>query len=135
MTPPCCLINRTFPNEVNQLPDEHRGGESKDGAGADDNADPALVNTTQYLCRDGHSPPKVIDHLFGHEPGTLRCEVESVELRNSVPGSQWQTTSRHLRQLEEAGLISVGLQGRERIYTLNHEYMLELLDRWADRFR
>ena len=49
--------------------------------------------------------------------------------------TNWQTTSRHLRQLEEAGLISVGLQGRERVYTLNGEYMLELLDQWADRFR
>jgi len=47
----------------------------------------------------------------------------------------WQTTSRHLRQLEEAGLISVGLQGRERVYTLNREFMVEVLDGWADRFR
>lgn len=47
----------------------------------------------------------------------------------------WQTTSRHLRQLEEAGLISVGLQGRERIYTLNESFMLEALDHWGDRFR
>ncbi len=49
--------------------------------------------------------------------------------------NSWQTTSRHLRQLEEAGLISVGLQGRERIYTLNKSFMLEALDHWADRFR
>lgn len=49
--------------------------------------------------------------------------------------NSWQTTSRHLRQLEEAGLISVGLQGRERIYTLNSDHMLALLDQWANRFR
>lgn len=49
--------------------------------------------------------------------------------------NSWQTTSRHLRQLEEAGLISVGLQGRERIYTLNESFMLEALDHWGDRFR
>jgi len=49
--------------------------------------------------------------------------------------NSWQTTSRHLRQLEEAGLISVGLQGRERVYTLNNDYMLRLLDHWANRFR
>jgi DNA-binding transcriptional ArsR family regulator len=49
--------------------------------------------------------------------------------------NSWQTTSRHLRQLEEAGLINVGLQGRERIYTLNKSFMLEALDHWGDRFR
>jgi DNA-binding transcriptional ArsR family regulator len=47
----------------------------------------------------------------------------------------WQTTSRHLRQLEEAGLISVGLQGRERVYTLESRTMVAFLDGWADRFR
>jgi DNA-binding transcriptional ArsR family regulator len=49
--------------------------------------------------------------------------------------NSWQTTSRHLRQLEEAGLISVGLEGRERIYTLNASFMLEALGNWGDRFR
>ncbi|RKS94313.1 DNA-binding transcriptional ArsR family regulator [Microbacterium sp. AG790] len=49
--------------------------------------------------------------------------------------NSWQTTSRHLRQLEEAGLISVGLQGRERIYTLNDAFMREVLHDWGERFR
>lgn len=47
----------------------------------------------------------------------------------------WQTTSRHLRLLEEAGLISVGLQGRERIYTLETEHLTGLLEGWLNRFR
>ena len=38
----------------------------------------------------------------------------------------WQTTSRHLRLLEEAGLISVALQGRERVYTLNADQLIWL---------
>ncbi|MEU4238318.1 metalloregulator ArsR/SmtB family transcription factor [Actinoplanes sp. NPDC026619] len=46
----------------------------------------------------------------------------------------WQTTSRHLRILEEAGLISVGLQGRERVYTLNAGHMTALLQDWISRF-
>jgi DNA-binding transcriptional ArsR family regulator len=49
--------------------------------------------------------------------------------------NSWQTTSRHLRQLEEAGLITVGLQGRERIYSLDSAFMLDTLDNWGDRFR
>jgi DNA-binding transcriptional ArsR family regulator len=47
----------------------------------------------------------------------------------------WQTTSRHLRQLEEVGLIRVGLQGRERVYTLDSDFMLAVLDEWGQRFR
>lgn len=46
----------------------------------------------------------------------------------------WQTTSRHLRLLEEAGLIEVSLRGRERIYTLHAERMDMLLREWLDRF-
>jgi DNA-binding transcriptional ArsR family regulator len=49
--------------------------------------------------------------------------------------NSWQTTSRHLRQLEESGLIRVGLQGRERIYTLDSAFMLDVLDQWGARFR
>lgn len=47
----------------------------------------------------------------------------------------WQTTSRHLRLLEEAGLISAGLQGRERIYTLEANHMTDLLEGWIQRFQ
>jgi len=46
----------------------------------------------------------------------------------------WQTTSRHLRLLEEAGLIAVGLHGRERRYTLRTERMHEALTDWLARF-
>jgi DNA-binding transcriptional ArsR family regulator len=49
--------------------------------------------------------------------------------------NSWQTTSRHVRQLEEAGLITVGLQGRERVYSLDSAFMLDALDQWGDRFR
>lgn len=33
----------------------------------------------------------------------------------------WPTTSRHLRVLEDAGLVTVEADGRERRYTLEHE--------------
>lgn len=46
----------------------------------------------------------------------------------------WQTTSRHLRLLEEAGLVTVALQGRERVYTIQVDAMLEVLEGWSDRF-
>lgn len=46
----------------------------------------------------------------------------------------WQTTSRHLRVLEEAGLISPVLRGRERIYELHSDRLQALTRGWIDRF-
>lgn len=46
----------------------------------------------------------------------------------------WQTTSRHLRVLEEAGLIAASLRGRERVYELRSERLRSLTLSWIDRF-
>ena len=47
----------------------------------------------------------------------------------------WPTTTRHLRQLEEAGLVCVEKRGRERFYTLQRQRLLEVAGDWLDRFR
>ncbi|MCW2882389.1 MAG: hypothetical protein JWQ95_6489 [Sphaerisporangium sp.] len=47
----------------------------------------------------------------------------------------WQTTSRHLRVLEEAGLVKPMLRGRERVYQLNGDRLRTLTAGWIDRFR
>jgi DNA-binding transcriptional ArsR family regulator len=47
----------------------------------------------------------------------------------------WQTTSRHLRVLEEAGLISAALRGRERVYQLHAGRLRDLALGWLDRFQ
>jgi DNA-binding transcriptional ArsR family regulator len=46
----------------------------------------------------------------------------------------WQTTSRHLRVLEEAGLVTPKLRGRERVYQLNVDQLRTLAAGWIDRF-
>ena len=45
----------------------------------------------------------------------------------------WPTTSRHLRVLEEAGLVGVERRGRERVYRLAGE-RLDVLRRWLGWF-
>ena len=45
----------------------------------------------------------------------------------------WPTTSRHLRVLEDAELVSVERRGRERVYRLEHE-RLEVVRDWLDWF-
>jgi len=46
----------------------------------------------------------------------------------------WPTVTRHLRVLEDAGLVSVGLRGRERIYSLNRDRLLAVAGAWLERF-
>jgi DNA-binding transcriptional ArsR family regulator len=46
----------------------------------------------------------------------------------------WPTTSRHLRILEEAGLVAIALQGRERLYELNAIRLQAVAGGWLDRF-
>jgi DNA-binding transcriptional ArsR family regulator len=42
--------------------------------------------------------------------------------------------SRHLRELREAGLVSVRRDGQRRVYVLRPQRLVEIAD-WADRFR
>jgi DNA-binding transcriptional ArsR family regulator len=46
----------------------------------------------------------------------------------------WPTTSRHLRVLEEAGLVHPQLRGRERVYRLDAARLRTLTRGWVDRF-
>lgn len=46
----------------------------------------------------------------------------------------WPTTSRHLRVLEEAGLVQTVLRGRERRYQLQTERLRALTTGWINRF-
>jgi DNA-binding transcriptional ArsR family regulator len=46
----------------------------------------------------------------------------------------WPTTTRHLRVLEEAGLVRVDLQGRERVYQLDAERLRRVAGSWIERF-
>ncbi len=45
----------------------------------------------------------------------------------------WQTTSRHLRVLERAGLISQEKKGRQRIYRIERK-RLQLVSDWLAHF-
>lgn len=45
----------------------------------------------------------------------------------------WPTTSRHLRQLEDAGLVSVEQDGREWRYALDAERLKAVAGKWIDQ--
>lgn len=46
----------------------------------------------------------------------------------------WPTTSRHLRQLEDAGLVQVESRGRERVYSVNDARLRDVAGVWLARF-
>jgi DNA-binding transcriptional ArsR family regulator len=49
-------------------------------------------------------------------------------------GCTWQTTSRHLRVLEEAGLVKAVLRSRERVYELDAPRLTTLVTLWLEHF-
>ena len=47
----------------------------------------------------------------------------------------WPTTSQHLRVLEQAGLVTVTMRGRERVYQLRADRLHAVAGSWLGRFR
>jgi DNA-binding transcriptional ArsR family regulator len=46
----------------------------------------------------------------------------------------WPTTTRHLRVLEQAGLVEVRLRGRERVYRVRTDRLKAVAGSWIARF-
>jgi DNA-binding transcriptional ArsR family regulator len=46
----------------------------------------------------------------------------------------WPTTTRHLRVLEQAGLVAVERRGRERFYRLERERLRRVVGGWLAHF-
>ena len=47
---------------------------------------------------------------------------------------RWPTTTRHLRRLEDAGLVRVERSGRERHYTLDRRQLRRVVGNWLGWF-
>jgi DNA-binding transcriptional ArsR family regulator len=47
----------------------------------------------------------------------------------------WPTTTRHLRVLEDAGLVRVEKRGRERVYRLDRERLAGVTGAWLRWFQ
>lgn len=85
-----------------------------------------------------------LDRVFGALAHQTRRAILSVLHANggvmtsgAIAGRfdcSWPTTSRHLRVLEEAGLVHPQLRGRERVYELDTDRLRSLTRGWIDRF-
>ena len=46
----------------------------------------------------------------------------------------WPTTSRHLRTLQDAGLVTVEQQGREWMYSIDRDRLMKVAGGWLEFF-
>jgi DNA-binding transcriptional ArsR family regulator len=46
----------------------------------------------------------------------------------------WPTTTRHLKVLQEAGLVRMEKRGRERVYRVDRDLLLRVASGWLDVF-
>ena len=46
----------------------------------------------------------------------------------------WPTTSQHLQVLAKAGLVTISMRGRERVYRLDADRLRVVARAWLDRF-
>lgn len=70
---------------------------------------------------------RMLDRLFESEGQTLNELVSGLGMRR-------QSATRHLKVLEEAGLVTVRWQGREKRHYLNPVPIAEIQHRWIDKF-
>jgi len=61
-------------------------------------------------------------------------ELPAGKIAESFPSMTRAAVSRHLRTLEDSGLLAVRTRAQQRLYRLNPE-PLDELDRWLERYR
>lgn len=47
---------------------------------------------------------------------------------------KWPTITRHLQQLEKAGIITVTKKGTQNLYEFNRKTMVDILEKWTKWF-
>ena len=65
---------------------------------------------------------------------SITQELPAGRVAESFPAMTRAAVSRHLRILEDAGLLAVRSNAQQRLYRLNPEPLAEL-DAWLDRYR
>lgn len=69
----------------------------------------------------------LLDHLFARDGRTL------TQLESEVDMSRFGVM-KHLKLLEEAGLVVTRKEGREKLHFLNPVPIRQIHDRWIDKF-
>jgi hypothetical protein len=63
--------------------------------------------------------------ILSHSGGDLPSGYLAARFQHS-----WPTTTRHLGVLEKAGVVSVRREGRGSFYSLNRDYLRDVVETW-----
>jgi DNA-binding transcriptional ArsR family regulator len=86
---------------------------------------PSLEEVDAIFLALAHEARRHIVLLLAHSGGELPSGYLAARFQHS-----WPTTTRHLKVLEEAGLVEVRREGRTSNYRLNRERLSRVLGDW-----
>jgi DNA-binding transcriptional ArsR family regulator len=86
---------------------------------------PTLAEIEAVFFALSHEARRHIVLLLGHTGGELPSGYLAQRFAHS-----WPTTTRHLRVLEDAGIVHVRRRGRSSFYTLDRERVQRVLGSW-----
>jgi DNA-binding transcriptional ArsR family regulator len=87
-----------------------------------------LAETEAVFFALSHEARRHIVMLLGHSGGELPSGYLAKRFQHS-----WPTTTRHLKVLEDAGLVHVTRKGRSSHYRLDRERVQRVLGEWLAR--
>src|SRR5262249_47104431 len=86
---------------------------------------PSLEDIDKVFLALAHEARRHVVLLLGHRGGELPSGYLAAHFQHS-----WPTTTRHLKVLEEAGIVEVRREGRSSWYRLNRERLGGVVGRW-----
>jgi DNA-binding transcriptional ArsR family regulator len=86
---------------------------------------PTLAEIEKVFFALSHVSRRHIVQLLGHSGGELPSGYLAKRFQHS-----WPTTTRHLKVLEEAGLVEVRRHGRSSHYKLKRDHVQRVLGAW-----
>jgi DNA-binding transcriptional ArsR family regulator len=94
-------------------------------AAADPDGPPTLEDIEAVFFALAHEVRRHIVLLLGHSGGELPSGYLAKRFAHS-----WPTTTRHLRVLEDCGLVEVNRRGRSGLYRLKRDRLQRVLGHW-----
>ena len=90
---------------------------------------PSLADVDRVFLALAHETRRQVLLLLGQRGDELPSGYLAARFQHS-----WPTTSRHLKVLEEAGLVDVRRQGRSSNYRLNRARLEQVVGGWMGHF-
>lgn len=95
------------------------------GPSRDDAPPPSLDEVERVFLALAHEARRHVLLLLSHSGGELPSGYLAARFQHS-----WPTTTRHLKVLEEAGLVEVRREGRSSHYRLKREHLERVVGGW-----